>query len=566
MNKNYINAFMLRGMLLLSWLIPTFLWAQEEVKLKPASQTYAITNVNIIQAPGRKIDMGTVLIQNGLITAVGKNVRIPADAQIIKADSMYVYAGFIDGLSNIGVPKPREEQRREREKDPGNPSNERAGITPENELRAALNPADKSIEEWRSVGFTVTQAVPYGNMLPGKSAIIQLHGDNADRMILRNNTGVFSQLSGASGVYPNTVIAVMSKFRELYTNASLTKSYESMYAQNSSGLSRPNSDRVLESFYPVIDKRIPMVFKAERLLDVHRVMTLKNDLGFPLVIADVKEGWDVISKLKSPDVKVFLSLDLPEEMKKEEKKEEKKEKTRADLEKEALDKRKQEAIDKAVSQAATFRNAGIQFGFSTMTAKSKDVHSNIRRMVAAGLPEDAALAALTTTPAQLMGIADRVGTVDNGKIANIVLTDKPYFDEKAKIRYVFVDGHPYKFEVKEAPRRTGNNNNGTAADIQGSWSITIESPQGRSTGSVSFKKDGNTYSGTTTSDRMPGATALKTVELDGTNLTYTYTLSMGDNSIDVEVSVKLSGNNFDGTMSIGQWGSFPIEGVKDPNN
>lgn len=564
MKKHSLKSLLLFCMLM-AFLFPQRSVAQDEVKLRPVSRTYAITNVNIIQAPGRKIDMGTVLIQNGIITAVGKGIKIPADAQIIKADSMYVYAGFVDGLSNIGIPKPKEEQRREREKDPGNPSYERAGITPYTEVRSLLNPADKSIEEWRAVGFTTSHVVPYGNMLPGKGAIIQLTGDQADRMILNNNSSLFAQLNGAQGVYPNTVIAVMSKFRELYANANLNKNYESMYAQNRAGLARPNSDRVLESFYPVIDKRIPMLFKAERLLDVHRVVNLKNELGFQLMLADVKEGWDVISKLKTPDTKVFLSLDLPDAIKKDEKKNEetKKDNSRADIEKEALDKRKAEAITNYEAQAAAFRNAGISFGFSTMSAKSKDVHTNIRRMIAAGLPEDVALASLTITPAQMLGIADRVGTVDNGKIANILITDKPYFDEKSKIRYVFVDGNPYKFEVREAPKKTNGN---AKVDIDGSWRMTIESPDGSSNGTVTFKKDGNSYTGVATSDRMPGNTPLKSVDLDGDNLTFTYTVSVGDMSVEIEVTAKIDADSFSGSMSVGQWGSFPVEAVKDPKN
>src|SRR5688572_6432365 len=87
--------------------------AQEEKELLPVSRTYAITNANIIQAPGRRIDRGIVVIKNGLIHAVGKNVAIPAEAIVIKGDSLYVYPGFIDGLSRTGVTKPKEEPNRE---------------------------------------------------------------------------------------------------------------------------------------------------------------------------------------------------------------------------------------------------------------------------------------------------------------------------------------------------------------------------------------------------------------------------------------------------------------------
>ncbi|MCU0358415.1 MAG: hypothetical protein MUE95_12625, partial [Cyclobacteriaceae bacterium] len=94
--KQFYRITRLWFSMLLSWLFIAA-YAQEEVKLAPVTRTYAITNVNIIQAPGRKVDMGTVIIRNGVIRGVGKNLSIPADAVVIKADSMYVYAGFIDG-------------------------------------------------------------------------------------------------------------------------------------------------------------------------------------------------------------------------------------------------------------------------------------------------------------------------------------------------------------------------------------------------------------------------------------------------------------------------------------
>src|SRR5690606_22555478 len=155
---------------------------------------------------------------------------------------------------------------------------------------------------------------------------------------------------------------------------------------------------------------------------------LQKDLGFNVVLGDVKDCWDMINKIKSANAKVFLSLDLPDAVKdekKDEKKEEAKDQTNA--EKEALEKRKAESIAQYVAQASAFQKAGVSFGFSTASAKTKDIPANLRRMIAGGLTEDQALAALTTAPAQLLGIADRVGTVDNGKIANLVISDKPYF-------------------------------------------------------------------------------------------------------------------------------------------
>ncbi|MBL7849587.1 MAG: amidohydrolase family protein [Cyclobacteriaceae bacterium] len=552
----------LRPIFSLAWfmLIPLCLVAQDEPELAPVTRTYAITNVNIIQAPGRKIDMGTVIIKDGLIRAVGKGIAIPTDAIVIKADSMYVYAGFIDGMTRAGVNRPKEENQ-PRVKDPGNPSPERAGINPTNDVRYSLNPADKSLEELRNLGFTTAQVVPYGNLLPGQGALVLTAGKSADEMLLVSRSSMYSELTGAQGVYPATLLGVMATWRDLYRKAVNAKNYEALYASNRAGLERPVSDRNLEAFYPVIDQKQSVTFRAERLLDVSHVLTLKKDLGFQAVVADVKDAWPMINTIKASGAKTFLSLDLPEEVKKDDKK---KEATnpRADQEKEALDKRKADAIQAYNAQAASFQKAGMVFGFSTMSAKAKDIPANLRRMIAAGLTEDAALAALTTNPAQMLGLSDRMGTIDNGKMANLVITDKSYFNEKAKVRYVFVDGRMYKMEVKEAKKGDPN----AKVDLEGSWSTVTETPQGKSEGKLTFKKEGSGYSGKISGGRMPSPVDLSEVTLDGNALTFKYTMTFGSNSVTIVGEVTVEGDTFKGTVSFGQGRTAPMEGTKDPKN
>lgn len=547
-----------------AWLIMLLclpLHAQDQ-SLDPVSGTYAITNVNIIQAPGRKIDMGIILVKDGLITAVGKNVSIPPNAIVIKADSMYAYAGFIDGLSRAGVVKPKEDQNGERPKDPGNPDPAQAGITPYLDVRASLQTDDKAIEELRNLGFTVAQVVPYGGMLPGNGAVILLGGKSANDMVVASQTAFYSEFAPARRMYPATVMGVMAKYRELYRQAVQNKNYASLYAANRSGLQRPESDRVLEAFYPVIDKKQPVLFKTERVVDAQRAMTLQKDLGFALSLANLKEGWDITGKIKSANAKVFLSLELPEEMKAEKKDDKEKKDAKAKTaEEEALEKRKAEFIAKYTGQAALFTKQGIRYGFSTLTAKPKDIPANIRRMIAAGLTEDQALAALTTTPAELLGLADRMGTIDNGKMANIVITDKSYFDEKAKVRFVFVDGKMYKLDVKEVKK----GDNGAKADAAGEWSYTTETPQGTNTGKIKIKRNGSGYEGTISNSMMSGETALNDVSVDGKTLTFSFNFSTGGGSMTIEVTADIEGNEFDGSMAVGSYGSFPIRGKKEPN-
>jgi imidazolonepropionase-like amidohydrolase len=547
-----------RVYLLLSLLfVPLLLRAQDERELPPVTRTYAFTNVNIIQAPGRKIDMATLVIKDGLIKAVGKNIPIPAEAIIIKSDSLYVYAGFIDGLSRTGVVKPREENR-DRVKDPGNPPDDRAGITPQIDVRNYINPSEKAIEELRTIGFTTAHVVPYGGMLPGSGAIVELAGKSADDMVLLSQSSLYSELTPAERVYPATTMAVIAKWRELYRQASQQKTYASVYASNRAGIERPGSSRLLESFYPVIDKHIPVLFKAEKVWDIHRILTLQKDLGFSLIIGDVKEGWDVTGKLKTSGAKVFLSLDLPEE-KKEEKKDDKKDvpKSMTDAEKEALDKRKAEFAAKYVGQALTFQQAGIPFGFSTLSVKTKDIQANLRRMIKAGLTEDQALAALTTTPAQLLGLSDRLGSVDAGKIANLVISRKPYFDEKSKVKYVFVEGILYKNETPE-PKKDAK------VVIEGEWDITSETPQGKSESVITIKKEGDKYTGKISGNRFPQAITFDEISLDGNKLKFVFTMTEGGNAFKITVDAVVEGTTFKGNATFGQNEKLPVEGKKKP--
>lgn len=547
--------------MLLSIALPFVLLAQEDKEMKSVSSTYAITNINIIQAPGRRMDLGTIVIKNGLIVSVGKNLILPPEAIVIKADSMFVYAGFIDGLTRSGVSKPKDDNK-DKVKDPGNPPPDRAGINPQQDVRVFLNSSDKALEELRNVGFTVAQVVPHGNLLPGQAALVLTGAPSTDAMLLSRRTALYSELTGSGSVYPNTLLGVMAKWRELYRQAAQAKSYESLYASNRVGLERPVADKTLEAFYPVIDQKIPVLFRSEKLLEMHRILSLKTDLGFPLIIADVKEGWPIINKIKSSGAKVFLSLDLPEEGKKEKvkKEDESLSKTPAQVEKEGLEKRKAEAISNYTSQAANFYKAGVPFGFSSMSVKPKDIPSNLRRMIAAGLSEDAALASLTTMPAQLLGLSDRLGTIDNGKMANLVVTDKSYFNEKAKVKFVFVDGVLYTMDMKETKKSDSN----TKVEIEGNWSTVAQTPQGNTEGKLVLKKTGATYAGTISGGNLPAPVDLSEITLEGSTLSYKYPLNLGGKTLSIEVEAKVDGDSFKGTITAGQFGSFPIEGTRDP--
>lgn len=574
----------------LSMAISGGIWAQGTGQLRDVTHTYAIKNAFVVQKPGQVIDMGTVIIKNGLITDVGKNIKIPGNAKILKADSMYVYAGFIDGLSNTGIPEPRAQQGQgqqgqgqgQRPRNAGNPTNEEAGILPEAGVREKLDPKDKSIEELRKLGFTAAHVAPRGRMMPGRGSIVLLTGDKPEEMIYEENISFNSQLVGARGFYPATILAVMSKWRELYEQAKQSKTHEATYAKDPTGMARPKIDDALQAFYPVIEGKQPVVMATSDIKSIHRALTLKSDLGFPLILADVKQGWHAASKIKSDQIPLFLSLDLPEDKKTAEAgntrsagrgpaagkagataqgNEAKKEEKKLTPEQEALEKRREESMKQHVGQAAEMQKQGISFGFSSFSAKPAVIKANLNRMIEAGLSADAALASLTTQAAKMLGLDASMGTVEKGKIGNLVVSDKPYFDKESNVRFVIVDGDVYEYEAPEKKK-------GDAAakvDVAGAWSYTVDAEGQQVTGLLNLEGNDGNLQGTISSSMTNQKNAIKNASLSGNNLSFSSSVEVDGYNITTDFKVVVEGETFSGTVSAGQYGTFKVKGKKTPN-
>lgn len=552
---------------LLIGLVPFIGWSQDS-DLKPVTNKYAIKNATIVQAPGKTIQNGSILIENGIIKAVGSSISIPADAWIVDADSMFVYAGFISGLSNIGVKKPEDKDERDDRKLTGNPTDERAGITPGKSAREMLNVNDKSVDEFRKLGFTASHSVPHDGMLPGTGSIVLLGGSNDEDMVVKDLASMYSQLSGAGGVYPNTVIGVMAKYRDLYRKATQARNYENKYNSSPNGMERPAPNSTLEALYPVVSKQMTVAFKAESVKDVMRVIALQRDLGFKMTLGEVKQGWDAIPAIKSTGAPVFLSLDLPE-WKEEEKKEDDdesdedaKEPTEAEIEEKALQDRQNAMIKNYYTQAGKFSSNGVRFGFSTMEVKSKDFRTNLLKVIENGLSEDKALAALTTEPASILGVSNMMGTIETGKMANLIVSDTAYFSKDANVRYVFVDGMKYEYEAKKKKKKKSGD--GESVNAAGVWNYTTETPQGNGSGVITLKGSPGDYSGTITVSFNGSTNEIENVEVDGNNVSFSFKLNMGE-EITVDISMDIDGDTFEGTLSVAAFGSFPMEGSKEPN-
>ncbi|MEM6337527.1 MAG: amidohydrolase, partial [Bacteroidota bacterium] len=270
------------------------------------TRTILLQNAQVVQAPGQVFDRTSVLIRDGLIEAVGADLAVPFDARVIAADSFRVYAGFIDGLSHTGVPKPKPGETPDID-DPGNPPPDAAGIQPQRDVRTMMDLSEKSIEALRNAGFTTAHVVPHGNLFPGQGAIVNLAGSNVGQMVLAGEASMFSQFEAARRMYPATDLGMMALWRNLYRQADRRQQRADRFSDRPGGLNRPEYDAVRYAFFPVVSGEQPVAFKTESYLDAKRALRLQEELGFQLLLMELKEGWWLTEELA--DTPVFLSLD-----------------------------------------------------------------------------------------------------------------------------------------------------------------------------------------------------------------------------------------------------------------
>ena len=526
------------------------------------TRTYALTNATVITKPGTELKETTVVIKDGLIVRVGKNVPIPAEAQVIDASKLYVYAAFIDGMSNTGAKRPENPERPQNLFTP-DPPNEYAGITPENSVIAQLDVTNSSIGSLREAGFAISHAVPYGRVLPGSTALILLNdAEHPDEIILKKDVALFAQWIGAPGAYPGNILGMMAKWRNLYRNAEQDKKHFELYAENPAGLPRPENDRVSQAFFPVIAKQKPVMFNVDGVLDARRAMRLQKDLGFPLMVAGVEQAWELTNEIKSSNTPLFLSLDVPDEPK--DAKEDDK-----SAEMKALEARRMEFYKIHVSQAAKLSEAGIPFGFSVGNVRANAVLKNVRTYIENGLSEDAALAALTTNPASIFGISNIAGTVEQGKLANLLVSTAPIFSKDAQVKLMFVDGDKFEYETKESKGngRNTNNNAATSNDpLAGSWSYTLETPQGDQGGKMVISRENGAYSGYLTSDDGSPDNTMNNISYRNNELAFDFTIDAGGQSVEIVVVGTINGKTYDATATVsfgGQDFSMNLTATKD---
>ncbi len=582
----------------------TQVMAQIDYDIYPkVTSTYLINDVHIQKSPRDSFGLGDILIEDGYIKQVARQINAPSNALVIEGDSAYVYPAFIDPLSHAGIKKEEDKKDGPRVKFQSHPPNAVVGITPEKHAHAMVDAKNESIKALKSNGFAIANVAPRGSMLPGQSSLMLLSGDSNEDMILKEGTGMYMQLKGTRGYYPTTIIGVMAKWRDLYRQATYLDKHQQATRSSQGPVKRAKADKALTSLIPVTKKEQPVIMRAEKAKDIHKAIALQNDLGYKLILAEVKQAGPALEKIKANRVPVLISAKLPkeekdnkdkgkkkgdkekmnegdkkgkkdmdemEEMSKEKMKEKgmKKGMKESDLEKEedpetkALKARKMKSYKEYLGQAAMLEEAGIRFGISMLDSKPSGIKKSLNRMIKAGLSKEAALAAVTTNPAQMLGISDKTGTIGNGKMANLFLSDGPYWDEDSNIKYLFVEGEMTEFEVKKKKKGDGEIDKGAMGLVKGKWSYEVETPMGTFDGTVVITGDEDLaikiYSSEEPDDPLEG----REISFTDSILSYVMDVDMGSASIPATTEVTIDGDSFSGTVTMEGMGSMPISGSK----
>jgi hypothetical protein len=206
------------------------------------------------------------------------------------------------------------------------------------------------------------------------------------------------------------------------------------------------------------------------------------------------------------------------------------------------------------------------FAFSTADAKPADVKKTIQTLMENGLSERAALAALTTHPATILGISSMAGTLEKGKMANLILSTDSLFKEESQIKHVIADGYVFDYELKKktAPATSGSKpENQAAGSVEGTWEYVSETPAGSSGGEIILKRENGVLGGSITYDDPTGSgkasASIKNASFNGKALSFEFDVAAGGMSLTVTISGEVNGKSMEGSLSIPQMGSFPVK-------
>lgn len=390
---------------------------------------YAIRNARIVTVSGPVIEAGTIVIRDGKIEAVGASVNVPQGAQELDARGLSVYPGMIDLGTALGLV----------EIESGAPGTvdlaEVGDMNPNAQAFFGINPHSAHVTVTRANGVTTVLSSPRGGIISGQSALINLDGTTPREMSVlpqaalvitfpRASAGGRRDFASTPEAASNLNQAITTRDRQIEQLRKLLRDAEAYgkaqdaYARDKS-LPRTDQDVVLAALAPYARGERPVIMRADREVEIRAAIRFADEMRLqrPIILGG-NDAWKLTTFLRDRNVSVILTgvLDLPS--------------------------REDDYYDQLYENAARLQQAGVRFSISTgdTGAQVRDLPYHAGMASAFGLPRDEALKAVTLYPAQIIGAADRLGSIEPGKLANLVITDGDILEARTNIRHLFIAG------------------------------------------------------------------------------------------------------------------------------
>jgi imidazolonepropionase-like amidohydrolase len=514
-------------------------------------QYFAIRGVRVVPVSGPPIENATVVISRGIITAVGKDAAIPLEAWVLDGKGFTVYPGLFDSFTDVGIPAAvptvGEAGGPRRSQEPVRGPQDRPNSTPWRSAADEVSLSDKRIETWRTAGFTTVVSAPKGGFFPGQAAVLDLAGERAGDLVVKSPVAIPLSLQPSGGFgsgFPDSLMGLLAYVHQVWLDTEWSIRAQSMYEKNPRGVERPRYDRTEAALADALEDHALVLIPANTSLQIRRAVGLAGRWRVDGVIYGGQMAYEAAPEIAAKKIPVLVNLKWPE----------------AEKDADPDDKPSVRTLrfrDRAPSSPAALAKAGVKFAFySGGITAPKEVVKAAKKSIDAGLAPDAALRALTLSPAEIFGVADRMGSIENGKIANLVITDGDLFAEKTKIKMVFVDGHKFEIREPEKPK------DAPKGDITGKWKLSYTTPEGpeESTADLSMEKDG-TIAGTIASKR--GTANIINGYLSGDKFSFTINIPLDQGPTDIIFSGTFDGSSLKGTINVTSLGlSLDFTGVK----
>ena len=392
-------------------------------------EVYALVGGRVLPVSGPVIEKGTVVMRDGLIESVGASIVVPVGARVIDVKGLTVTPGLIDGFGSIGLPAPRPAPGGGASPPPAaNPLAPQA-LTLD---RVRLSDAVKA----RDGGITTALVVPREGVLPGRSVLLNLGGEKLEGMVLRQPAALHLHMATLPRTYPGSLMGTVAYARQALYDAARYRDEWKAYEAAPRGRRRPAYDAALQAWQDVLAGKELLIVTATRENDVRRALALADEFKVRVAVADAPQASRVAELVKTRKLPLLVSVNFDP--------------PRAPTFGAPDDEKERRDIEDAERNPAELHKAGVTFAL--VSAFAPDFLAGVRKAIERGLPADAALRALTLAPAEVLGVADRLGSLDAGKIANVVVWSGDPLAKDTKAKMVFVDGVLYEPDERREPR------------------------------------------------------------------------------------------------------------------